>query len=344
MTIKTYRIPGTDLEIPRIAYGCAEIISREAEIGPDTIALASERINAACGAGIALFDLAAMYKFGKVEAVFGAVLRHSPGLRDRIILQTKCGAALNPAASTGPDPVLGQTGEAPFLFDTSRKGLLASVDGSLQRLGTDHVDILLLHWPDRLGHPEEIASAFDTLHAAGKVRHFGVSNHTAAQIALLRRYVRQPLVINQIRLSLTDAYPITAGLEPLQYWNVKLPQGHASFADVLDYCRLHAIQVQAYSPLRGIARYKLADPPEDAPPQIKEGARVLAEVAKAKSTTPTILALAWLLHHPAHIVPVIGGRDPRHIAENCAADQIELTDAEWYRLLFAAAGVGGGEC
>jgi predicted oxidoreductase len=294
--MKTYRIPNTDLTVSRIGYGCNQLVFKDQDpYAPDILAKATGLVRTAQDQGITIFDMAAMYSDGKVETVFGEILKRSPGLRREVIIQTKCGAVDNPQWR--------QPGDQAFRFDCSRQGILESVEGSLKRLGTDRIDILLLHWPDILLQPEEVAQAFDTLHGAGKVRYFGVSNHTPGQIALLKKYLRQPLVANQIYLGLADSYPIAAGIEQLKDWGSPLPSGHASLAGVLDYCRLNDVQVQAYQPVGGVInKYNLLNPPADASPQVKAASQLLLEMAKQKNTSPVALALAWLLHHPANIL------------------------------------------
>ena len=221
-------------------------------------------------------------------------------------------------------------------MDLSREHIVSAVEGSLKRLGTDRLDILLLHAVDALVQPQEVADAFENLHRSGKVRYFGVSNYHASQIALLKRSVRQPLVVNQIQISLARPAALTEGMEftlsvskPRQRGaeDLKLPGG-----GTMDYCRLNDIQVQAWSPLRGVV-----NPPADAGPKLVATTQLLAELAKKKSTTPAVVALAWLLRHPAAIVPIIGGGNPEHIVENCAADRLVLSRDEWYDLFAAAA-------
>ena len=316
-TLKTWRIPHTDLSVTRIAYGCA-MLGLDWN-SPDFIARTIPAIEAAYEHGIRFFDTADVYGYGKAEMALGRVMKQRPGMRQSIVVQSKCGDRF------------AQGGQV----DNSRAHILASVDGSLQRLGTDHLDILLLHWPDSLVEPDEVAYAFDELKASGKVRWFGVSNHSPEQIEILKRSVREPLVINQIQLGLGS-------------WTVPTPPGKAALthttlgASVVDYCRAHDMQVQAYAPLRvGYAENapNLLRPAADASPEVKKAAATLAQVAKAHTTTPDAIMLAWLLRHPAHIVPIIGATKPEHVAQNCAADRIELTREEWYTLLDAAAAI-----
>lgn len=317
--LKTGRIPQTDLVVSRIAYGTAFMTDWDrTQLSRDWLAEASRLINTAYDNGITLFDLSDHYGFGKAERTFGEVLKQSSGLRNRIILQSKCGISFGPDAKSGD----------PLHFASSREHIVSAVEGSLRRLGTEHLDILLIHWPDALVEPEEVAHAFDELKRSGKVRYFGVSNHSASQIELLKGSVMQPLVVNQIRLSLENPYLISGGLEFM--WSV--PRDLPRYSDsVVDYCRRHEMQVQAYAPVRG----QLLRPPTDAVPEAKDAARVIADLANKKSTTPYSIALAWLMHHPAKVAPIFGSSKTAHIVDNCTADRIALTNDEWYSLLIA---------
>jgi predicted oxidoreductase len=311
--MKTYKIPRTDLVVSRIAYGCA-MLGLDWN-SPDFVAKTVPNIKTAYEQGISFFDTADVYGYGKAELALGEVLKRSPELRSKIVIQSKCGATEGVSV------------------DNSREHILTSVDGSLKRLDTEHLDILLLHWPDSLVQPEEVAKAFDDLHRSGKVRYFGISNHSSYQIDLLQRYVRQPLVINQVQLGLA-------------HWYTKAGPSKGSLTHgaegvvILDYCRAHDIQIQAYSPLRA---GNIKRPPNllnlspDAAPEVQKAAQALADVAANHATSPSAVMLAWLLHHPAHIVPIIGTTKPEHVIDNCAADRVELTRVEWYTLLEAAA-------
>jgi predicted oxidoreductase len=331
-SMKTYRIPNTDLTVSRIGYGCNRLVMNDQDPhAPDVLANAAKLVRTAREQGITLFDMAAMYSGGKVETVFGELLKRSPGLRDQVIVQTKCGAVDNPHWKKKGDPA--------FSFDCSHDSILKSVEGSLSRLGTDRIDILLLHWPDMLVRPEEVAQAFERLHREGKVRYFGVSNHTPGQIALLKKHVSQPFVANQIRLGLADSYPITAGIEEFRRWGSAMPEPHSSLGGLLDYCRLNDIQLQAYGPISGVLRQKLLQPPADADPRLRAASQLLLETSRQKNTTPAALAMAWLLHHPANILPLTGASDPEHIVENCLADRLTLDRDQWFALLFGVAAV-----
>lgn len=310
--MQTCRIPHTDLEVSRIAYGCMHL-SRAWDDQPVTtseISATLKVVGAALEQGITLFDHADIYARGKSELLFGHALRQSPDLRGRIVLQSKCGIRV------ADDPHSGM----PARYDFSREHLLHSVEGILRRLGTEYLDILLLHRPDPLAEPAEVASAFEKLQRSGKVRHFGVSNHSASQISLLRKYVDQPLVINQIELSLPHHYPIS---ETILSNQSDVP--YAGATGTLDYCREHDILVQAWSPLAGGRLSGTA-------------AALAAQLAQAKGVTTEAVLLAWLLKHPAPIQPIIGTTNPDRLAGSCRADTISLTREEWYALLAAVRG------
>jgi predicted oxidoreductase len=320
--MKTYRIPHTDLDVSRIAFGTWHLggtwdyTPPTAEITERAVRL----INTAVDHGINMIDLADIYTKGKSDSLVGEALRRNPSLRDKLVLQAKCGIILG----TEPNP-----GD-PARFDFSYEHLIKALNTSLSRLGTDHVEILLLHRPDPLVEPEEVARAFDELHASGKVRYFGVSNHTAMQIELLRKYVKQPFIANQVELNLLHNYLINDGVVA----NIRGGE-YVGAAGTLDYCRLHDIMIQAWSPVAGGA---LFNPPDDAPANIKAAAREIALLAQQHQTTKEAIALAWLLRHPAGIQPIIGTLKTERIVESVKGDDVQLSRIEWYRLFAAANG------
>ena len=322
--MKTHRLAQTDLAVSRIGYGCASLGTWDnASIDADAVCKADRLIKTAHQHGITLFDHADLYAFGKSEALFGEVLTRSPGLRDQLVLQSKCGQFFPAGWAPGK----------PIGVDLSSEHIITAVEGSLKRLATTHLDILLLHAPDALTPDEEIASAFDQLKASGKVRYFGVSNFTGAQIARLKKSVAQPLIVNQIHISLGAPASIADGLD----FTLSLAKGSASAVSTshtgtLDYCRLHDIQVQAWSPLSG----EILKAPKQADPKFKPTVEKLVELARNKNTTPAVVALAWVLRHPANIVPIIGPTNSTHIEENCEAAEVTLSPEQWYALLATA--------
>jgi predicted oxidoreductase len=320
--MNTYPLPHTDLEVSVIGYGCMNL-GGQWNAAPATAAAidkATTLITAAYEQGINFFDHADIYTLGKSEAVFGEALRQMPGLRPNLIIQSKCGIrfAGTPQA------------EDPGRYDFSYEHIIRSVEDSLRRLQTDYLDILLLHRPDPLVEPEEVARAFDELHQSGKVRYFGVSNHTPGQMVLLQRYLAQPLVANQVELNLLHSHLINAGIVANQQGGY-----FAGAGETLDYCRRHQIMIQAWAPVAG---GKLFNPPATAPEYVRNTAVLIAQMAQEKATSPEAIVLAWLLRHPAGIQPIIGTTNRERLRASCLADQITLAREEWYRLFVAARG------
>ncbi len=309
------QISGTDLMVSRIVYGCMTL--------PVDPRAALNALRAALDCGITMFDHADVYQRGAAEAMFAAIWRDEPGLRQRIVLQSKCGIR------QAGDP----TAQDPKRYDLSREHILRAVEGSLQRLATDYLDILVLHRPDALVEPDEVAEAFTRLTAAGKVRYFGVSNHNGAQIELLRRAIGAPLIVNQLQFSVLHSHLVNAGI----ITNQNDPP-HAVRGDgTLEYCRAHDITIQAWSPLaRGQVSGHL---PADADERTRRTAALVAELAAQHRVAPEAIVLAWVLRHPARMQAVIGTTDPTRIAACVAALGVTLSREEWYRLFTTGRGV-----
>jgi len=310
-------IPGTDLHTSVLSYGCMNIGGNwnAPEITNETRSMAYNAINAALDEGINLFDHADIYVRGRSEILFGELLRQDTSLRHQMILQSKCGIRF------GGDP----NPHSPGRYDFSYDHIVGSVEGILKRLNTDYLDILLLHRPDALAQPEEVARAFDHLHSTGKVRWFGVSNHTWAQIDLLKTAVDQPIVINQVEISLLHRSIIEEGT----VFNQKVT-GIAGSSFTLDYCRKHNILMQAWSPVAG---GKIFVHGRGAPDAL---INLINDLARSNQTSPEAIALAWLLRHPAGIQPIIGTVNPDRIKSSAMAAKVELSREDWYRLLIAA--------
>jgi len=299
-----------DLEVSRIAYGCMTLggLDRQAEV--------SAAIDAALDGGITLFDHADIYGRGRSEEVFGQFLADRPGLRERIVLQSKCGIRF------ADDPP-----GTPKRYDLSYEHIVASAEGSLRRLGTDYLDLFLLHRPDPLMEPAEVARAFDDLHAAGKVRAFGVSNFSVDQVDLLAAVVRQPLIVNQIQFSLLHLGPVDAGVE------VNRPGSSSQAAGLIDGCWRRGLRLQAWAPTAGGAVSRSDPAPEHA--ALAEQVRAVAD---RYGTTPLAVVPAWVVRHPAGVQPVVGTTNPGRIAEACAASDVHLAREDWYALFEAARG------
>ncbi|WP_409275290.1 aldo/keto reductase [Neobacillus sp. SCS-31] len=290
------------------------------EIGKGELADAERGLDTALETGITMFDHADIYKRGKAEAVFGKCLKNRPGLREKIIIQSKCGIRFADAAN-------------PARYDFSKSHILGAVDGILERLGTDYLDILLLHRPDPLMEPEEVAEAFSSLLEAGKVRNFGVSNMNAGQMKLLQAYIGSPIVVNQMEMSLRKIDWVDQGVHVNQSAGLET---HFS-EGLIEYCMLESIQLQAWAPLaKGLytGRTDFASAAEE------KTAELVARMAKEKETTKEAILLGWLMRHPANIQPVIGTTNLARI-KNCqdATRQASLmTREEWYSLYIASRG------
>ncbi|WAH38092.1 aldo/keto reductase [Alicyclobacillus dauci] len=308
----------------RLVYGCMGLggsdWSNKTAYTPEDVKQAHEAVEAALSIGINMFDHANIYKSGKAEQIFGEVLKERKDLRDRIILQSKCGIRF-------ADDL------APFTrFDFSKDYILDCVDGILSRLGTDYLDILLLHRPDALVEPEEVAEAFHHLKASGKVKSFGVSNMSAGQIRLLQSCLDVPIVVNQLEMSLYRHNWVDVGInvnrDPAA--NDIFPEG------TLEFCRLENIQIQAWGPLaQGIYTGR---PLTDQSETVRATAQKVQAYAEQKGTTAESILLAWLMRHPAGIQPVIGTKTPERILACKDAERITLTREEWYDLWITARG------
>lgn len=274
-----------------------------------------ELVRVAREAGINFFDHADVYgpSMHECEARFADALQLTPSERDEITIQTKAGIVKD-----GP------------YFDYSYSHLIEAAEGSLKALKTDRIDILLLHRPDALVEPDEVARAFDELESSGKVRAFGVSNHTPRQIDLLKKSVRQPLIANQLQLSLTHAPIVAQGVAANMYGleqSITLDGG-----GILDYCRLNDITVQAWSPFQaGFFTGVFFDSPDYA-----ELNAVIDRLAAAYAVPPIAIATAWITRHPANIQVVLGTTSPERVAGAAQGSAIPLTRAEWYELFRAA--------
>jgi len=304
--MQTSPLGSSGLRTSRLAYGCWRI-ARTNDPAADFIT-ARGAVEAALEAGYTLFDHADIYCLGQAEEVFGRVLHELKGVRDKMVIASKSGIRRQ------GDPLP----DAPYRYDFSADYIVRQCEGSLRRLQIDRIDIYQLHRPDWLMDPHEVASAFDRLHRAGKVRFFGVSNFTPSQLSLLQSAWSQPLVVNQIEISLCQLTPFTDG--------------------TLDQCLEKKIIPLAWSPLGGGL---LADGATDVL-QHQRSYRVadliatLDEIATAHGTTRDIIALAWLLRHPSGIIPIVGTTRPKRILAAAKATEINLTREEWYRLLTAA--------
>lgn len=293
----------TGLSVPTVAVGCMRISDMsEKEV--------SAFIETAIVNGTNFFDHADIYGGGKSESVFGKAVTSS--MRENIFIQTKCGIRQG-------------------RFDFSYEHIINSVNGSLERLGTDYVDVLLLHRPDALMEPEDVAKAFDELKTTGKVRHFGVSNQNPYQMELLQSCLDMPLCVNQLQFSIMHAPMIQAGI------NVNMYNDSAVNRDggVLDYCRLNKITVQPWSPMQyGFFEGCFID--NEKFPKLNE---TLENIGNKYGVSKTAVAFAWILRHPAKMQPVTGTTNLTRLADCIKASEITLTREEWYEIYRAAGNI-----
>ncbi len=288
--------------VSQVALGCMRI-------GGMSDAEADNYLMNAIELGYNYFDHADIYGGGSCEEVFGAALKRNKGVREKIVIQTKCSIRRG-------------------MYDFSKEHILACVDASLKRLGVDNIDVLLLHRPDLLMEPEEVAEAFDELYNSGKVTAFGVSNHSPMQIELLQKSVKQRLVINQLQLSLVNAKMISNGA------NVNLDNSDGVNLDgyVRDYCRLKGITIQPWSPLQhGFIDGAFLGNEDYAQLNAK-----LREMAEKYGVTDTGLAIAWLLRLPEKMQPIVGSTNIERLEQIARASEINLSREDWYALYLAA--------
>ncbi|MDR2505431.1 MAG: aldo/keto reductase [Oscillospiraceae bacterium] len=304
--MRTIKLGTSNLQVPTIAVGCMRINGLDAK-GAEAF------VNGALELGANFFDHADIYGGGTCETIFGKAIKMSPSVRQKIILQSKCG--IRPGVA----------------FDFSKKHILESVDGSLKRLKTEYLDILLLHRPDLLIEPEEVAEAFDILENAGKVKHFGVSNQNPMMIELLKKYVKQPIVANQLQLSIANCTMISQAL----HVNMQDDKAVNRDGSILDYCRLHDITIQPWSPFQ-YGFFEGVFLGSDKYPELNEK---IDEIAAKYGVSNTTIAMAWLLRHPAKMQPVTGTMNLSRLADCVKAAEITLSKEEWYSIYLAAGNI-----
>ena len=300
--MKTIELGKSGLQVPQIAVGCMRINGLDIKDAEKFIRTAMEN-------GANFFDHADIYGGGECERIFSKAVNMNSDIREKMILQSKCGIRKG-------------------FYDFSKEHILSSVDWILERLNTDYLDVLVLHRPDALAEPEEVAEAFDYLKNSGKVRNFGVSNHNSMQIELLQKYLKQPLVVNQLQFSITNSTMVTSGL------HVNMEDDSAVDRDgrVLDYCRLKDITVQNWSPFQhGFFSGVFLNNPK-----FRKLNKAIDETTKKYGVSNTTIALAWILRHPARMQPVTGTMNIGRLADCIKATDITLTREEWYEIMLAA--------
>ena len=290
----------------------SEVVLGLMRISEMTVDQVEDLIESALEVGINAFDIADCYGHGKCEQILGEVLKRRPDLREKMWIQSKCGIRM----------------EEFTYFDFSKEHILEAVDGILERLNVDYIDSLLLHRPDALMEPAEIAEAFDLLKSQGKVIDFGVSNQNPMMMALIQKDVNQPLVANQLQLSAAFTPSFDAGF----HVNMKQEAVIVRDSSIFEYCRLHDVVIQAWSVLQfdyfggvflGSEKY----------PELNH---VLNRLAEKYHVSPSAVAIAWVLRYPAKMQAVIGTTKKARVAEAAKAAEIQLTRKEWYEIYLAA--------
>ncbi|MGC6767457.1 aldo/keto reductase [Enterococcus sp. LJL128] len=301
--MKQIQFGTSDLTAAAVILGCMRMNGAEKP---------QEIIETAVDQGINFFDHADIYGAGECETIFGQALKNSSISRDDIIVQTKCGIRKG-------------------MFDFSKEHIIDSVEGSLKRLGLDYVDALLLHRPDTLVEPEEVAAAFDQLEKQGKVKYFGVSNQKPMQIELLKKTVTQPLLANQLQFGIKHTEMVDQGI----HVNMTDEGSFDHDGSILDYSRLNQMTIQAWSPYQ----YGFFEGVFIGNDKFPELNAKMEELAEKYGTTPTGLATAWILRHPAEMQVIAGTMNIGRIKEIAAASEIVLSREDWYAIYLAAGNI-----
>ena len=300
--MKKINLGNSGLMASEIALGCMRINGMEVN---DLEAY----VHTALECGVDFFDHADIYGGGESEAVFGKLLKQSPEVREQMVLQSKCGIR-------------------PGRYDFSKEHILESVDGSLKRLQTDHLDVLLLHRPDALMEPDEVAEAFTALESSGKVRYFGVSNFNSRQLELLQSSLKQKILVNQLQLSIMHTGMIDHALRT----NTDFCHAEDRDGEILDYCRLKGITIQAWSPFQyGFFEGVFVD--NEKFPELN---KTLAELSEKYGISKTALCVAWIQRHPARIQTIVGTTNPKRLQDICTAGNVRLSREDWYKIYLSA--------
>lgn len=301
--MKMMNLGNANLAVSRVGIGCMRM-------GGCTVQQADAFVKETMDMGVNFFDHADIYAAGEAERIFGQVLAETPGLREKLVLQSKAGIVPG------------------VMYDNSKEHLINAADGILKRLQTEYLDVLLIHRPDALVEPDEVAEAFDELHRAGKVRYLGVSNHNSMQMELLASRLNQPLVTDQLQFSITNSNMVRSGMEV----NMETDGAYDRDGSVLDYCRLKNITVQTWSPFQ-YGMFEGAFIGSEKYPKLNE---VLSRIASGRGVTPTTLSAAWILRHPAKMQLISGSMKAERQREICQAAELTLTKEEWYEIYLAA--------
>ena len=289
--------------IPNVAMGCMRIAALDKKQAETLILTAVEN-------GVDFADHADFYGDHQSEVRFGEVLKDNPGLRDRIFLQSKCGIR----AGMG-------------FYDSSYEHIMMSAENSLRKMNTDHLDALLIHRPDALAEPEEIARAFRELKESGKVRFFGVSNHNPMQVEVLQQAVGDKLMFNQMQMSVVHTGMIDQGINV----NTRFEGSVDRDGGVLEYCKLKKMVLQVWSPFQyGMIEGVYLDNPD-----FPEVNAILAEMGEKYGVSKTAMAVAWLARLPMMIQIIAGTTNPGRLKEIIAGAGVELSRQDWYKIYCA---------
>lgn len=293
---------GNCFEASQVALGCMRMAALTVEEAERVVNLVMEN-------GVDFFDHADIYGGGESERRFAQVLERNPGMREKMLIQGKVGICKG-------------------YYDASYDHIIEAAEGCLERLNVEYMDVLLLHRPDALMEPEEVAEAFERLHAQGKVRYFGVSNQNAGQMALLKKYMKLPLVIDQLQFGPAHTILVDEGM------NVNIHSAHAAQhgGSTLDYCRLNDITIQAWSPFQ----HGMFEGPFQISEKYAEMNEAIRSIADAKGVSESAVAVAWILRHPAKIQALLGSMNEKRLSEMCAGGDVDLSRQEWYQIYRAA--------
>lgn len=312
--MKQVKLGATNQEVSAVALGIMRMVRLDTDQAANILNTVHEQ-------GVNFIDGADIYGNGESEKIFGQALKKSGLKRDDFFIQSKGGIVLDPKRSRG-ELVFGQR------YDFSKQHLIETVDGILQRMQIDYLDSFLLHRPDALMEPEEVAAAFDELQAAGKVRHFGVSNFNPMQVELVQSALSQKLMINQLQFGVMHTGPIQFGL----HTNMQDTPSINHDGEIIEYSRLHHMTIQAWSPYQyGMFKGTFIDNPKF--PELNAELQALAD---KYHVTKNAIATAWILRHPAHMQVILGSMNPQHLQESIAGTAVDLTKQEWYDVYFAA--------
>ena len=299
-------LPNTNVKVSKISLGCMRLKGKSVEQIEMLLKNALEL-------GINYFDHADVYGHGECESLFGEVLKRNPQLRKKMIIQTKCDIV--PVYNGGQR------------YDTSKEYIKKKVKESLRKLNVDYIDILLLHRPDPLCNPIELSETFSELQEEGMVKYFGVSNHSVGKMKLLQKYLKQPLVINQMQFSIIHSHMVDSDI----FLNMDDSKGIDRDNGMIDYCHYNEITIQTWCSLQA----SWMDGTFIDNPKFPKLNAVLEELANKYKVAKSAIAIAWILRHPANMIPVTGTTSIDHLKQACEATNVKLTRQEWFDLYMA---------